>query len=178
VEVFATDIADVFVLRPKVFRDERGFFFESYNLRALAGVGLNHQFVQDNHSHSRHNVVRGLHYQIKQPQGKLIRVVHGEIFDVAVDLRPDSDTFGRWVNRILSSENKEMLWIPPGFAHGFQVLSESADLIYKTTEYYAPQFERTIIWNDPDLKIQWPISQQPVISEKDLLGTQFRSADL
>ena len=177
-EVFAMDIADVLVLRPKVFRDERGFFFESYNLRALANVGLKRHFVQDNHSHSRHNVVRGLHYQVRQPQGKLVRVVHGEIFDVAVDLRPDSVTFGRWVKRILSSENKEILWIPPGFAHGFQVLSESADLIYKTTDYYAPQFERTIIWNDPDLKIEWPISQQPVISEKDLRGTQFRNADL
>lgn len=162
------------LLVPKAFEDSRGYFMESYNQRAMESLGFNHRFVQDNHSHSRKGVLRGLHYQIQQPQGKLVRAVSGEIFDVAVDLRRGSPCFGKWVGRCLSSENKLMLWIPPGFAHGFAVLSETADVLYKTTDYYAPQFERTIIWNDPDLAISWPITDTPVVSEKDLAGKRFK----
>ena len=177
-QLIPTEIPDVQVIRPKVFEDSRGFFFESYNVKSLSAFGFNHQFVQDNHSRSRKNVLRGLHYQIQQPQGKLVRVVAGEIFDVAVDIRRDSTSFGKCVSRILSSENHEMLWIPAGFAHGFVVLSESADMVYKTTDYYAPQLERTIVWNDPDLAIDWPVSRDLIISDKDLRGSLFRDSEL
>lgn len=176
-QILETGIDDVLLLRPKVFEDPRGFFLESYNKRVLAAAGFTHEFVQDNHSGSKKGVLRGLHYQIRQPQGKLVRTVAGEIFDVAVDLRCNSRSFGKWLGRILSSENKEMLWIPPGFAHGFLVLSEWAEVLYKTTDYYAPQFERTILWNDPDLQIDWPITGQPVLAEKDLAGKQLRNAE-
>lgn len=177
VQIIKTEIPDVLVLRPRVFEDRRGFFFESYNLKTLTAAGFAHQFVQDNHSRSYTRVLRGLHYQIRQPQGKLVRAVVGQIFDVAVDLRRESPTFGKWLGRRLSAENKEMLWIPPGFAHGFLVLSETADVLYKTTEYYAPVFERTIVWNDPDLRIEWPLDGSPVLSEKDAAGQRLKNAD-
>jgi len=178
VEIINTEIPEVLLLRPKVFEDVRGYFLESYNERALTSAGFIQHFVQDNHSHSRKGVLRGLHYQIKQPQGKLLRVVSGEIFDVAVDLRRDSAFFGKWLGRRLSAENKLMLWIPPGFAHGFLVLSETADVLYKTTDYYAPEFERTILWNDPDLAISWQATGNPVISEKDMAGKRLRDAEI
>jgi len=178
VEIINTENPEVLLLRPKVFEDRRGYFLESYNERALASAGFTQHFVQDNHSHSRKGVLRGLHYQIKQPQGKLVRVVSGEIFDVAVDLRRDSGFFGKWLGRRLSSENKLMMWIPPGFAHGFLVLSEMADVLYKTTDYYAPEFERTILWNDPDLAISWQVIGNPLISEKDMAGKKLRDAQL
>lgn len=177
-EIIKTEIPDVLLLVPKAFEDARGYFLESYNQKALASIGFKHQFVQDNHSHSRKGVLRGLHYQIQQPQGKLVRAVSGEIFDVAVDLRRGSPSFGKWLGRRLSSGNKLMMWIPPGFAHGFVVLSETADVLYKTTEYYAPQFERTIVWNDPDLAISWPIAAEPVMSEKDKAGKRFKEAEI
>lgn len=176
-EIIKTEIPDVLLIRPKVFEDERGYFLESYNERALYSAGFTKRFVQDNHSHSRRGVLRGLHYQIKQPQGKLVRVVSGEIFDVAVDLRRGSPFFGKWLGRCLSSENKLMMWIPPMFAHGFIVLSESADVIYKTTDYYAPEFERTILWNDAALAISWPIKEEPLISRKDMGGKRLRDAE-
>jgi dTDP-4-dehydrorhamnose 3,5-epimerase len=151
---------------------------ETYNEKALASNGISPHFVQDNQSRSRRNVLRGLHYQIRQPQGKLVRAVIGEIFDVAVDLRRDSPTFGEWVGEVLSSENKEMLWVPPGFAHGFLVLSEWAEVLYKATDYYAPQFERTIRWDDPDIGIGWPILAEPQLSAKDNQGNQLRNAEV
>ncbi len=166
------------MIEPRVFRDERGSFFESYNQRALAEHGIDAQFVQDNQSTSTNNVLRGMHYQIKQPQGKLLRVVRGEIFDVTVDLRRSSRTFGQWAGEILSAENNRMLWIPPGFAHGFLVRSESADVAYKTTDFYAPQFERTIVWNDRELAIEWQLSSSPIVSAKDAAGASFRAAEL
>jgi dTDP-4-dehydrorhamnose 3,5-epimerase len=172
----ATSIADVQLLEPRVFEDSRGFFFESYNERALAEFGISSPFVQDNQSFSRRNVVRGLHYQIKQPQGKLIRCLSGEIFDVALDLRRDSSTFCQWVGETLSASNRRMLWIPPGFAHGFMVLSEGADVLYKATDFYAPQHERTILWNDPDLRIQWPRQAGAILSAKDLAGQTLEHA--
>ena len=172
-------IADVLLLEPRVFGDDRGFFFESFNQRAFhEATGLDLQFVQDNHSRSARHVLRGLHYQVVQPQGKLVRVVAGEVFDVAVDIRPDSPTCGRWVGEILSAGNKRQLWVPPGLAHGFLVLSETADFLYKTTDYYAPAHERCIAWNDPLLAIDWPLNgQAPVLSAKDMAGAPFAPAD-
>lgn len=172
-----TDIADVLLIEPKVFADDRGFFYESYNQRAFQeATGMDVHFVQDNHSKSVRNVLRGLHYQAQQPQGKLVRVIQGEIFDVTVDLRRDSPTFGRWSGEVLSAENRRQLWIPPGLAHGFVVLSETAEFLYKTTDYYAPAHERCIIWNDPDLGIEWPISGPPLLSAKDANGMSLRDA--
>jgi len=159
------------LVEPKVFGDERGFFFESFNKKAfLAATGLAVDFVQDNHSRSVRHVLRGLHYQIRQSQGKLVRVVQGEVFDVAVDIRRDSPTFGRWVGEHLSGENKKQLWIPPGFAHGFLTLSETAEVLYKTTDYYAPDHERCIVWDDPEIGIKWPSTAAPLLSAKDRSG--------
>ena len=170
-------IPEVVLIEPKVFGDARGFFFESFNQKAFnEATGTNHQFVQDNHSRSAKGVLRGLHYQIQQPQGKLVRVVRGAVFDVAVDIRKSSPTFGRWVGVELSEDNQHQLWVPPGFAHGFLVLSDMADFLYKTTDYYAPQYERSILWNDSDLNIDWPIGE-PILSNKDRQGLKFNSAD-
>jgi dTDP-4-dehydrorhamnose 3,5-epimerase len=170
-------ISDVLLLEPRVFGDDRGFFFESYNQKAFQeATGLDVTFVQDNHSKSTRNVLRGLHYQVLQPQGKLVRVVQGEVFDVAVDIRKGSPTFGQWVGEILSADNKKQLWIPPGLAHGFVVLSETAEFLYKTTDYYAPAHERCIAWNDPDLGIDWYIKGEPLLSAKDAAGLSFREA--
>ena len=173
-------IPEVVLIEPKVFGDARGFFFESFNQKAFnEATGTNHQFVQDNHSRSAKGVLRGLHYQIQQPQGKLVRVVQGAVFDVAVDIRKSSPTFGQWVGEVLSEENHCQLWVPPGFAHGFFVLSESAEFLYKTTDYYAPQFERCIAWNDPVIGIEWPhLAQAPVLSAKDQQGVQLGDADV
>ncbi|MGC1645825.1 MAG: dTDP-4-dehydrorhamnose 3,5-epimerase [Candidatus Sulfotelmatobacter sp.] len=167
----------VVILEPRVFGDQRGFFLESYNERAFAELGIEERFVQDNHSRSRRNVLRGLHYQIKHPQGKLVRVVEGEIVDVAVDVRRSSPTFGRWEAVRLSGDNKRMLWIPVGFAHGFRVISESAQVLYKATDYYAPEHERTLAWNDPDLKIDWALEGDPIVSAKDQRGVALRDAE-
>ncbi|HBC23640.1 MAG TPA: dTDP-4-dehydrorhamnose 3,5-epimerase, partial [Pseudomonas sp.] len=164
-KVVETSIPDVLIIEPKVFGDERGFFYESFNAAAFeAATGLKRQFVQDNHSKSQRGVLRGLHYQIQQPQGKLVRVVAGEVFDVAVDLRKSSPSFGRWFGTHLSGQNQRQLWIPEGFAHGFVVLSESAEFLYKTTDYYAPEHERSLLWNDPELGIQWPFDEAPQLS--------------
>ncbi len=166
-----TAIADVLVLEPKVFGDARGFFLESYNERAFAeATGVAPRFVQDNHSRSAKGVLRGLHYQIRQPQGKLVRVVSGAVFDVAVDLRRSSPSFGRWVGAELSAENHRQMWVPQGFAHGFVVLSDSADFLYKTTDYYAPEHERCLLWNDPTVGVQWPLAAAPLLSAKDRQG--------
>lgn len=166
------------VIEPKVFGDDRGFFFESFNARDFAeATGIKCDFVQDNHSKSSRNVLRGLHYQIQQPQGKLVRVTQGEVWDVGVDLRRGSPTFGKWVGLVLSAENKKQAWIPKGFAHGFLVLSETAEFLYKTTDYYAPQHERTIVWNDPDLGIAWPIQGEPRLAAKDAAGMAWADAD-
>ena len=178
-KVIRSAIPDVLILEPKVYGDERGFFFESYNEKVLAEVaGVTAHFVQDNHSRSAKNVLRGLHYQIKQPQGKLVRVIAGEVFDVAVDLRKNSSTFGKWAGFNLSAENKRMAWIPPGFAHGFLVLSDAAEFLYKTTDYWAPEHERCIAWNDPDLGIQWPLSGEVQLSGKDRQGAAFSAAEV
>lgn len=178
-KVIPTAISDVLIIEPKVFGDDRGFFFESFNLNVFRQAsGLDVDFVQDNHSKSAKNVLRGLHYQIQQPQGKLVRVVQGDVFDVAVDLRKHSKTFGQWVGIHLSAENKKQFWVPAGFAHGFVVLSETAEFLYKTTDYYAPQFERSIRWNDPKLAISWPISNDPLLSAKDANGTLFDDAEV
>jgi dTDP-4-dehydrorhamnose 3,5-epimerase len=172
--VVRTEIADVLILEPKVFEDDRGFFFESFNQRVFeAAVGGPVTFVQDNHSKSKKNVLRGLHYQVEQPQGKLVRAVSGTIYDVAVDIREKSPTFGRWVGVELSADNKRQLWIPPGLAHGFLVVSETAEVLYKATDYYAPAHERTILWNDPTLAIAWPLEGQPQVSGKDAAGLGF-----
>ncbi|MCX7278012.1 MAG: dTDP-4-dehydrorhamnose 3,5-epimerase [Burkholderiales bacterium] len=173
-------IPDVLLIEPRVFGDDRGFFYESFNQRAFdQATGLNLQFVQDNHSKSTRNVLRGLHYQVQQPQGKLVRVVAGEVFDVAVDIRRDSPTFGKWVGALLSAKNNHQLWVPPGLAHGFLVLSESAEFLYKTTDYYVPEHERCIAWNDSTLAIDWPIaSHGPILSAKDASGAVFLEADL
>lgn len=173
-------IADVLLIEPRVFGDERGFFYESFNQRAFnLATGLAPSFVQDNHSKSARGVLRGLHYQLHQPQGKLVRVVAGEVFDVAVDIRRNSPTFGKWAGEILSADNKRQLWVPPGLAHGFLVLSETAEFLYKTTDYYAPEFERCIAWNDPDLAIVWPTPQGgPQLSAKDAAGVTFLQAEL
>lgn len=177
--VIPTTIPDVLIIEPKVFGDERGFFYESYNEKIFAEkTGFKTQFVQDNHSRSAQNVLRGLHYQIKQSQGKLVRVVLGEVFDVAVDIRKSSPTFGQWVGCILSETNKRQLWVPPGFAHGFLVLSEKADFLYKTTDYYAPEYERTILWNDLDIGIDWPIADTPILSKKDKAAQPLKTAEV
>jgi len=173
----STSLPGLLLLEPRVFADGRGFFLESYNERELAALGIVGRFVQDNHSCSRQNVLRGLHYQIKHAQGKLVRVVEGEILDVAVDLRRSSPTFGGWQSVRLSGENQRMLWIPPGFAHGFRVISEKAHVLYKATDYYAPASERTLAWNDPDLKINWELDGQPIVSAKDQHGIAFRNAE-
>jgi dTDP-4-dehydrorhamnose 3,5-epimerase len=173
-----TSIPDVIVIEPAVFGDARGFFFESWNRRAFAQLaGRDVEFVQDNHSASARHVLRGLHYQVKQPQGKLVRVVEGEVFDVAVDLRRSSPTFGRWVGERLSAGNRRMMWVPEGFAHGFVVLSESAQFLYKTTDYYAPEHERTLLWNDPAVGVVWPMDAAPVLKPKDAAGTPLAQAE-
>src|SRR5690606_3660764 len=174
----ATEIPDVLIIEPRVFGDERGFFFESFNARDFAqATGLDVPFVQDNHSRSAKGVLRGLHYQIRQPQGKLVRVVAGEVWDVAVDLRRDSPTSGRWVGVALSATNHRQLWIPAGFAHGFVVLSETAEFLYKTTDYYAPEHERCLAWNDPTLAIPWPLEGTPSLSAKDMKGQMLQDAE-
>jgi dTDP-4-dehydrorhamnose 3,5-epimerase len=175
--VISTRLSGVLVLEPKTFGDARGFFLESYNERTWAEVGIRDRFVQDNHSLSARGVLRGLHYQICHPQGKLIRVAVGEIFDVAVDLRRSSPTFGQWYGTNLSGENNRQMWVPVGFAHGFSVLSESAHVLYKTTDFYTPECERTIAWNDPDLAVDWRLSGNPVVSGKDQHGTRFNDAE-
>jgi dTDP-4-dehydrorhamnose 3,5-epimerase len=173
----STSLPGVFILEPRVFGDERGFFFESYNQQVMAEVGITESFVQDNHSHSSRNVLRGLHYQVKHPQGKLVRVAEGEILDVAVDMRQSAPSFGRWEAVRLSGANKHMLWIPAGFAHGFRVLSGTAHVLYKATDFYAPEYERTLAWNDPDLKINWELDGEPTVSAKDRRGVAFRDAE-
>ena len=177
--VTPTAIPDVLIIEPKVFGDERGFFFESFNACAFAqATGLDVAFVQDNHSKSAKNVLRGLHYQLPpKAQGKLVRVVQGEVFDVAVDLRKGSKTFGHWVGRILSAENKQQLWIPPGLAHGFLTLSNSAEFLYKTTDYYSPEHERSLLWNDPALAIDWPLDGPPILAAKDAAAKPFAEAE-
>ncbi len=175
----STDLPDLILIQPKIFKDERGFFLESYQKERFSTAGIHADFVQDNHSASTKGVLRGLHYQIRQPQGKLIRVVVGEIFDVAVDLRRYSQTFGRWVGVTLSAEKKNQLWVPPGFAHGFYVTSEKAEILYKATDYYAPLWERSLLWNDPALGIDWPIinGEPPILSEKDSKGVFLSEAE-
>jgi len=177
-KVQATRIPGVLIVEPDVFGDDRGFFLESFNEREMRSIGIDAHFVQDNHSRSARNVLRGLHYQINQPQGKLVRVVNGKVFDVAVDIRRNSPTFGKWVGVELSAENKRMLWLPPGLAHGFVVLSDFADFLYKTTDYYALKFERSLLWNDPDIGIEWPIAGQPILSSKDAAAKAFRDAEV
>lgn len=173
-----TEISDVLVVEPTVFGDERGFFYESYNEEKWHELtGLDTRFVQDNHSKSAKGVLRGIHYQIKQSQGKLVRVVAGEVFDVAVDLRESSPTFGKWVGKHLSAENKKMMWVPEGFGHGFLVLSETAEFLYRATDFYAPEHERCIVWNDPQLNIEWPLIGEPLLSEKDVQGSLFSKAE-
>ena len=176
-KVIKSDIPDVLIIEPDVFGDDRGFFFESYNKRDFEeATGLSVDFVQDNHSRSAKGVLRGLHYQIKQAQGKLVRVCSGEVFDVVVDIRKSSATFGQWTGARLSAENKRQVWVPPGFAHGFVVLSDTADFLYKTTDYYAPEHEHCIKWNDPQLGIDWQYAGMPIVSEKDARGVPFREA--
>jgi dTDP-4-dehydrorhamnose 3,5-epimerase len=176
----ASDIPDVLLIEPRVYGDERGFFMETYRAKLFEETGLPTEFVQDNHSSSRRGTLRGLHYQIRQPQGKLVRVIAGEVFDVAVDLRRQSQTFGRWVGETLSADNRRQIWIPAGFAHGFYVLSEHAELVYKTTDYYAPEWERTLLWNDADVGIAWPLLEGvPVtLSEKDKVGRPLGIAEV
>ena len=175
-----TSIPNVILIEPKVLSDERGFFFETYRAERFANAGINANFVQDNHSRSKQGTLRGLHYQIKHVQGKLVRVVVGEVFDVAVDMRRSSATFGKWVGTYLSSENKNQVWIPPGFAHGFYVLSDWAEFLYKVSDFYAPQWERTLIWNDPDVGIEWPLvnNQDPFLSTNDVLGLPLKQSEL
>lgn len=177
-QITQTAIADVLLLEPKVFGDERGFFYESFNeAKFEASIGKPVKFVQDNHSKSAQGVLRGLHYQIQNAQGKLVRVVQGEVFDVAVDLRKSSPTFGQWVGEVLSADNKRQLWVPEGFAHGFVVLSETAEFLYKTTDYYAPAYERSLLWNDPAIRIQWPIQATPTLSAKDRQAKSLLDAE-
>jgi dTDP-4-dehydrorhamnose 3,5-epimerase len=176
-KTISTSLPGVFILEPRVFSDERGFFFESYNQQAMADAGITDRFVQDNHSCSSRNVLRGLHYQVKHPQGKLVRVADGEILDVAVDMRRSVKSFGSWEAVRLSGENKRMLWIPAGFAHGFRVVSERAHVLYKATDFYAPEHERTLAWNDSHLKINWELDGEPIISAKDQRGAAFRDAE-
>jgi len=176
----STEIKEVIIIEPNVFQDDRGFFMETFRANLLADNGINYQFLQDNHSGSKKNILRGLHYQIRHPQGKLVRAIRGEIFDVAVDLRRSSVTFGQWVGVTLSEVNKKMLWIPPGFAHGYYVLSDWAEIVYKATDYYDPESDRSIVWNDPDIAINWPIPSciEPLLSEKDRLGKRLKEAEL
>jgi dTDP-4-dehydrorhamnose 3,5-epimerase len=176
-KVKPASLEGVLILEPRVFGDERGFFLESFNQRVMQEVGISQNFVQDNHSYSTRNVLRGLHYQMPRPQGKLVRAIGGEILDVVVDLRRNSPTFGGWEAVRLSGENKTMLWIPPGFAHGFRVISESVHLLYKATDFYFPEFEHTMAWNDPHLKIDWQLTGEPVISKKDAAGIFFAKAE-
>jgi dTDP-4-dehydrorhamnose 3,5-epimerase len=176
-KVTPTALADVLLIEPRVFGDARGFFFESYNRRAFAQAGIDVEFVQDNHSCSARGVLRGLHYQIEHAQGKLVRVISGEVYDVAVDMRRSSPTFGRSIGITLSAHGKQTLWIPPGFAHGFLVLSEAAEFLYKTTDYWYPEFERSLLWNDSALGIAWPLQQAPTLAAKDAAGTPFSLAD-
>jgi len=179
VRIHTTSIPDILIIEPKVFGDERGFFYESFNERRFAELtGVATKFVQDNHSKSAKNVLRGLHYQIQQPQGKLVRVIAGEVFDVAVDIRKSSPTFGQWVGVTLSADNKRQLWMPPGFAHGFVVTSESAEFLYKTTDYWAPEFERSILWNDPAIGIKWPLGGTPLLSPKDQACQRLAEAEI
>lgn len=178
-QIHPTAIAGLLIIEPKVFGDERGFFFESFNARRFTELtGITANFVQDNHSKSDKNVLRGLHYQIQQPQGKLVRVIAGEVFDVAVDIRKGSPTFGHWLGITLSADNKRQLWIPAGFAHGFVTTSASAEFLYKTTDYWAPEFERTILWNDPAIGIEWPVDGSPLLSGKDQVGTLLAAAEV
>lgn len=178
-KVIPTKIPEVIIIEPRVFSDERGFFYESFNEKLFQEkTGVEATFVQDNHSKSLKNVLRGLHYQIQQPQGKLVRVAVGTVFDVAVDIRRSSSTFGQWVGCLLSADNKRQLWIPPGFAHGFVVLSDGAEFLYKTTDYYAAEQERTIVWNDPDLAIDWHVKGEPILSVKDRGGQTFKTAEV
>ncbi len=178
-QIHTTEIPDLLIIEPKIFGDDRGFFYESFNAHRFADLtGVNKSFVQDNHSKSAKNVLRGLHYQIQQPQGKLVRVVAGEVFDVAVDIRKNSPNFGQWVGVTLSAENKRQFWIPEGFAHGFVVISASAEFLYKTTDYWAPEHERSILWNDPFIGIQWPIDVEPVLSGKDMAGKLLEDAEV
>lgn len=178
-KVIPTAIPAVLIIEPRVFGDTRGFFFESFNQRAFSqATGLDVNFVQDNHSRSAKSVLRGLHYQIRQPQGKLVRVVRGAVFDVTVDIRKSSATFGQWVGVELTEDNHRQLWIPPGFAHGFYVLSDSADFLYKTTDYYAPEFERSLVWNDPKIAIAWPLDTQPIVSAKDAQGMSLANVEV
>jgi len=176
--IVPTQLPGVLVIEPKVFSDERGFFFESYNARILRSAGIEFEFVQDNQSYSRRNVLRGLHYQVHQPQGKLVRAVFGEVLDVVVDLRRSSAAFGHWQSFVLSMDNRRILWVPPGFAHGFVARSEAAHVLYKTTDYWAPEHERTIAWNDPDLAIEWQLSALPILSGKDRQGLRFCEAEV
>ncbi len=177
--VIPTSLPEVLILEPKVFGDARGFFFESFNARDFAHcTGLDVQFVQDNHSKSAKGVLRGLHYQIQHPQGKLVRVTQGEVFDVAVDLRKSSPTFGQWEGVLLSAENKRQLWVPPGFAHGFLVLSDTAEFLYKTTDYYQPEFERSLLWSDPAVGIQWPTQGEPLLAAKDKAAAPLTKAEV
>jgi dTDP-4-dehydrorhamnose 3,5-epimerase len=177
VSVQETPLSDMLILEPRIFQDDRGYFLESYNEREMAEAGIRQPFVQDNHSYSVRNVVRGLHYQVRYPQGKLVRVVVGEILDVAVDLRVSSSTFGRWHAVTLSGQKKRMLWVPPGFAHGFRVLSEGAHVLYKATDFYHREYERTILWSDPDLNIDWGLDDPPIVSRKDSFGTAFGESE-
>jgi len=178
-KAISTNIPGVIIIEPKIFVDDRGLFFESYQKQRFIEIGIPFEFVQDNHSKSTRGVLRGLHYQIQQPQGKLVRVLSGEIFDVAVDIRRYSPTFGKWFGEYLSEENKKMLWVPPGFAHGFYVTSSESEVLYKASDYYAPQWERTIVWNDPVIGIEWPIeSAHPILSPKDLLGKSLIDAEI
>jgi dTDP-4-dehydrorhamnose 3,5-epimerase len=172
-----TSLTSVLLLEPRVFGDDRGYFLESYNERVFAELGIHEKFVQDNHSFSSRNVVRGLHYQMQQPQGKLVRAISGEILDVVLDVRQDSSTLGKWEAFQLSGENKRILWVPVGFAHGFRVVSETTHVTYKTTDYYAPEHERTVMWNDPDLAIDWQLDGEPTVSGKDQRGTRFRNCE-
>lgn len=177
--IIPTSIPDILLIEPRVFQDERGFFMESYQKQKFKDAGIDVEFVQDNHSKSSLGTLRGLHYQIRQPQGKLVRVVVGEVFDVAVDIRKHSPTFGQWVGHSLSAENKRMLWVPPGFAHGFYVTSVEAEVLYKASDYYAPQWERSLIWNDPAIGIRWPIQDEvPILSVKDGQGRRLSEAEL
>ena len=177
-KVTSTSLVDVKLVEPRVFGDDRGFFFESWNARAFAAAGIEATFVQDNHSQSRRGVLRGLHYQIEPAQGKLVRVVAGEVFDVVVDLRRHSPTFGRSMGMTLSAQDRRMLWVPPGFAHGFLTLSDTAEFLYKTTDYYSPQHERTLLWSDPVLGIEWPNEGAPLLTPKDAAGTPLAAADV
>ena len=178
-KVTKTEIPDVLILEPLVYKDDRGFLFESFNRQIAEAIGVSQPFLQDNQSRSKRNVLRGLHYQLPpDAQGKLVRVIAGEIFDVAVDIRRHSPTFGRWASARLSADNRKIMWLPPGFAHGFLVLSDSADCLYKTTAFYAPRQERTIVWNDATLKIDWPLQENPIVSDKDAAGSTLRDADL